>query len=240
VWRWDSDPFGVAAPSEDPDGDGKAVTLNLRFPGQYFDSETNLHYNYFRDYDPQTGRYVQADPIGLAAGSDLYGYVSGNPLSAVDMYGLSPASGTNNSRYAPERRSSACDPDECKRLRRDIFHKFNKLIKELRKYDPVSDGIGGFPKSGGGETVPGGHYKEIGELQRGLKRDLERYNRECKDNDDGDGGTFGAIARSIDEAANRPVPKPVIPDSSTSKVPVPRFEPWWFLPLMLIPFLLGS
>jgi len=70
VWRHlpTTEPFGSSAPEEDPDNDGNAFTLNLRFPGQYFDRETNLHYNYFRDYDSQTGRYVQADPIGLAGG----------------------------------------------------------------------------------------------------------------------------------------------------------------------------
>ena len=57
VWRWDSaDPLGGALASEDPDGNGQNFTLNLRFPGQYFDQETQLHYNYYRDYDPQTGQ----------------------------------------------------------------------------------------------------------------------------------------------------------------------------------------
>jgi RHS repeat-associated protein len=65
VWRWDhADPFGVDQPDENP-GKLGAFAYNPRFPGQMFDKETNNHYNYFRDYDPQTGRYVQSDPIGL-------------------------------------------------------------------------------------------------------------------------------------------------------------------------------
>jgi RHS repeat-associated protein len=87
VWRWDSDGFGNSAASEQPNGQAP-VRMNLRFPGQYFDSESNLHYNYFRDYDPQTGRYVQSDPIGLGGGINTYGYVGVNPLSFTDPRGL--------------------------------------------------------------------------------------------------------------------------------------------------------
>ncbi len=81
IWRWISDAFGV----------GKAegsLSLNLRFPGQYFDDESGLHYNYYRDYDPETGRYIQGDPIGLRGGLNNYGYVNGNPIIAVDKKGL--------------------------------------------------------------------------------------------------------------------------------------------------------
>jgi RHS repeat-associated protein len=62
--------------------------LSLRFPGQYFDAETGLFYNYFRDHDPQTGRYVQSDPIGLRGGPNTYLYVLADPLGLRDPLGL--------------------------------------------------------------------------------------------------------------------------------------------------------
>jgi RHS repeat-associated protein len=87
VWRWDSaDPFGLTQPEQDPSRLG-TLTYNPRFPGQVFDSETNANYNYFRDYDPQQGRYVQSDPLGLAGGSNTYSYVEGNPLTQIDPTG---------------------------------------------------------------------------------------------------------------------------------------------------------
>jgi RHS repeat-associated protein len=77
-----------APPDEDPDGDGTRLTLNLRFPGQQYDAATGLHYNYFRDYDPTVGRYLQSDPIGLLGGMSTYGYANGSPSTFTDPLGL--------------------------------------------------------------------------------------------------------------------------------------------------------
>ena len=69
-------------------GEVQSITNHLRLPGQYEDSETGLYYNYFRDYDPTTGRFVESDPTGLFGGLNPYAYVSGNPTTYADPNGL--------------------------------------------------------------------------------------------------------------------------------------------------------
>lgn len=59
-----------------------------RFPGQQEDPTSGLYYNYFRDYDPATGRYIEPDPIGLNGGVNLYAYALGNPVGLIDPLGL--------------------------------------------------------------------------------------------------------------------------------------------------------
>ena len=73
--------------NENPEGLG-AYVYNLRFPGQYFDKETNHHYNHHRDYESTSGRYVQSDPIGLYGGLNTYLYGNAYPLFYVDPHGL--------------------------------------------------------------------------------------------------------------------------------------------------------
>ncbi|MEW2554917.1 putative T7SS-secreted protein [Streptomyces zhihengii] len=84
AWRSRSTLWGATAWSR-----GSSAYTPLRFPGQYFDPETGLHYNCFRHYDPETGRYVSPDPLGLAPAPNPVAYV-GNPLGGCDPLGLMP------------------------------------------------------------------------------------------------------------------------------------------------------
>lgn len=81
VWSVDQSPFGEVKVAG-------SVVQPLRFPGQYADDETGYSYNYFRDYDPTLGRYIQSDPIGLEGGVNTFGYVKGRPTVLVDYFGL--------------------------------------------------------------------------------------------------------------------------------------------------------
>ncbi|MFO1284604.1 MAG: RHS repeat-associated core domain-containing protein [Burkholderiales bacterium] len=91
VWRWDNaEPFGANAANENPSGLGN-FRYDLRFPGQQYDPETATHYNYFRDYDPTTGRYRQSDPIGLAGARDSFAYVRNSPVGRIDRWGWETA-----------------------------------------------------------------------------------------------------------------------------------------------------
>lgn len=123
-WRWDAEPFGGGVVNDSLAGAG-VFTFDLRFPGQMYLAETELHYNYYRDgYDPATGRYTQSDPIGLAGGVNSYAYVEGDPLNWADPLGLS--------KYTPKNTDEAWClryPMACKELRKDLYD----LLKKPKK-----------------------------------------------------------------------------------------------------------
>jgi RHS repeat-associated protein len=88
VWRWDGQAFGDIPALAEDDGSSAPVVVNLRFPGQYYDEETGLHYNWHRYYNPKTGRYISSDPIGLNGGFNTYLYALANPVAYKDPTGL--------------------------------------------------------------------------------------------------------------------------------------------------------
>ncbi len=80
VWAANADAFGVGTPSG-------SATVNLRMPGQYYDSESGLFYNWNRYYSPDIGRYISSDPIGLKAGLNTFNYASVSPVMYRDPTG---------------------------------------------------------------------------------------------------------------------------------------------------------
>jgi RHS repeat-associated protein len=82
VWEAEYEPFGEAKIG------AQSLSNNYRFPGQYFDSETGLQYNYHRYYDPAIGRYLSPDPIGLSGGINIFVYTRNNPINFIDPQGL--------------------------------------------------------------------------------------------------------------------------------------------------------
>ena len=107
VWTWEltGEAFGATPPNQDPDGNGQPFVLNMRFPGQRYDAATGLNYNYFRDYEPGTGRYVQSDPIGLDGGISTYAYARSDPLGLFDPNGLVEFMGFNTKEEAAIRKA---------------------------------------------------------------------------------------------------------------------------------------
>jgi RHS repeat-associated protein len=105
VWSAYYSSFGKA--EVDPES---TVVNNLRFPGQYFDAETGLHYNWWRCYEPKVGRYLRIDPIGFESGLNLFVYVQNSPLNWVDPSGLQRGNLYPNQKYKPTRTPKTTQP----------------------------------------------------------------------------------------------------------------------------------
>ena len=207
VWDRIQEPFG-----EDSSTPTNTTPTNHRFPGQYFDAENSLNYNNYRDYDRSIGRYIEADLLGLDGGPNLYAYAGQNPTQWIDPEGL-------------------CTPNnfqECAELLNRIKDKAAKLEYKLGKYNPTLDAIGGFPYFGG-ITIPGEHYRNIIDLQRGIRKDIKRYQDLNCDNDKGGGGDTGDIPWNVLDDVTKPIPPPKwfnpVPPLHWPSMPPPKQPP---------------
>lgn len=157
VWTWDlaGEAFGNTAPNQDPDGDAAQFVFNMRFPGQRYDAASGLNYNYFRDYEASTGRYVESDPIGLEGGLSTYGYVGGNSLIDTDALGLAKDKDKDGGPYHPPKRVklSCKSTDTCSSATGKMFV-LARMIYSHQWWDWRN------PKPRGGNR----HHQEIKEL----------------------------------------------------------------------------
>lgn len=161
VWEAQYKAWGQAQEIIAKAAQGTGISCPFRFQGQYYDEESGLHYNRYRYYDPLVGRFISNDPIKLSGGNNLYTYAP-NPIEFVDPLGL---------KKIPAAR--------CAQILNEINSRIKAFNDEMSAYDPVLDARGGFTHAHG-TTVPGGHYIEIRQLQRGIKNRLREFNTgEC-------------------------------------------------------------
>ncbi|MEO1538074.1 MAG: RHS repeat-associated core domain-containing protein [Pseudomonadota bacterium] len=116
-------PFGGVQGSFGPN-------IGLRFPGQWFQSESGLHQNWMRDYDPTTGRYLQGDPLGLVDGASVYGYALQNPGRYVDPRGEQSFTGRGGGMSLPGGAMSmpeASDYVDFGQTLLDLSHQYNPI-----------------------------------------------------------------------------------------------------------------
>jgi RHS repeat-associated protein len=178
-------PFGVTA--------GSNLT-RFEYTGRERDSITGWNYYRARWYDADVGRFMGEDPIAFGGGNNWYAYVDNNPLNATDPSGM------------------CANPAYCRKLLTKIIGKTNGFFNRFRRYhDAGFRDLGGKDWSHGGEsgiTGPGGHYKGLGDRQRGLIGDILEYVKECIKPGDppppGLGKAFEAAKKHIPYPANWP------------------------------------
>jgi RHS repeat-associated protein len=214
AWQWAFSAFGDEQPTlarnrfVDPSITPNAgtttiaeVTFNLRYPGQYFDKESGLHYNWMRSYSPNNGRYTQADPIDLQGGWNKFGYALQNPLSYTDPDGLQiaipapiigpgigaivrPGVGTLVDPIVTPGMPDPNDPNnsqKCENIRKRIKNLRDEIYN--KRYPDLQANPGKLPQRiGPGEALRDtirGHEVILNRQLRRLKDLEEQYDKEC-------------------------------------------------------------
>jgi RHS repeat-associated protein len=186
IERQQYEPFGQTSSSQ---------LTRYGFTGRERDNATGLMYYRARWYDPQIGRFMSEDPIGLEGGQNFYAYVQDNPVNLVDPFGL------------------AYTKAQCAALFESIISRATRLAYKLGKYDPVADFSGGAHYNDARSvTKPFSHYDAITSGQKKLIKDIGRYIGNClkrkpKDCDKDDPPPPG-VPEWVEDVVTRPVERP--------------------------------
>ncbi|MEM7171868.1 MAG: RHS repeat-associated core domain-containing protein [Pseudomonadota bacterium] len=165
----------------------------IRFPGQYADAETGLSYNYFRDFDPSLGRYIESDPIGLGDGVNTYGYAQANPVRFVDPTGeavVAPPEilqnlfnelfgGNNGPKVCPVDLNEDPNSDECKALAKKIQNLRSKILQREAAIRANPQKLPERSKGGKLRDSIQGHRKLINKDWNQLRKLEKLYEKKC-------------------------------------------------------------
>ncbi|MFD2909202.1 RHS repeat domain-containing protein [Flavobacterium ardleyense] len=150
IWEGSLDSYGKLRIDK-----GEIGSCPFRYQGQYEDVETGLYYNRFRYYDPEEGRYISQDPIGLASGEfSFYNYV-GDPNGWVDIFGLSGYIGSATTFTDSAGTTLTANGYT------DLSHLSNTQLNQLEYMN--THGVGMSPKDKQGNVIVGHHHKQQAE-----------------------------------------------------------------------------
>jgi len=205
VERYKYDPYGTPTIMNPSFGTIGSSAYNWQYlhQGGRYDSGTGLYHFRNRDLRAADGRWLQVDPLHYIDSSNLYSYIGHNPGKNLDP-------------------SGAALSTACRELLSQIQKKMEAFLDDRQRYDSVLDGMGGWPKSGGGTTTPGGHYKELLERKQGIENDIKKFMRDCFDPNDPE-CTPGILRglKLIEKGIHKPIdppyygPKAQFPDPPT-------------------------
>jgi RHS repeat-associated protein len=161
AWNAAADPFGAATVAP-----GATTALDMRLPGQSFQLEAgSLSQNHWRDYDPSLGRYAEADPLGIDAGANVYGYVDGDPVNWMDPWGLA--------KHDPNSQRCLDLAEKITKIQQDLLDRYNAIDSNQRN---LPERIG--PGESLASTVRG-HRTLINIRDRDLRNAQNKYDDEC-------------------------------------------------------------